>query len=1021
MARAGPRKRVYDDNWVLFPVAWRPRAGPRPAPSTTGSSTRASTRMLAWDVGDGWYSDGDGHAFDRYTGWAVHWHLLHWAAIDGDRRPEVRDRVIASAATWLRDLPAWCGRGRRACRSWAAPWATSSRPQRSRGSPRLQGVLPIDPGLARGIIDRNIRYHLDHDAIDPATDWFRVGIWGGAAGGARAVHARGCVGVGGARAGAARAAVRTTRSGPPPTRACPATGARPIEPAVDLVLRGSGYLVGPATRVGAGLGRLGAHGPPRRHPGTRLPADLRQVAVPLRLPADPDGRRRTTRTGRRYCWSRVRGGGIGHRGLVDDGGVGPDWTWTRHGVVGKGGRHDVTTVSIRSGDIWVRATGLRPRTRPGGGGQPAAGRGRRRAPSAGPRIADARMEAATDGGRWVAIRALAGFDRAVPSGPARGGADVNLVEAYSEQPTVSRVPSPPRRPAAGPRGRRPDGRSGPAPRARGDRARGHRSRHGAAPAPDGRGRPARRGRATPAEVTLGGWTFHGPALHVVRVGPDGAWLAAESVIAASGAFRAASAGARRGPPTGRRPCPRRHDRVPSRSMPGGRAVPGAVCRCSTHDGWSALGATRTGQASWMRDRRTPPGADGSSVPVAAPGRPMSGGVSLPPGPRGAHVPLRPPRRPAGARGRRVRGPRHVRGAARRPARHAAVVSWAQVAAAMTGGPALPPDAVLLTFDDGEDDHHRYVLPMLRNGASGGLLRDGPRPGGRAHRGPSHPRRARVALARQLREAVLDRLSPDDRARFLAAEAAQARHPFTDPVDDLKWVLQRDLADAASPILSHLVEQLAGPEPDVAEALHLDARQVADLHAAGMTLGGHTRDHVWLDFVEPVDARARWRHRGRSSRRSRPRAAGRSRTLRGHPRRSRARSWRRSGSRPRSRPRATDRTDRWRTRPGGRGGAGPGTHRPSRGSRPRVRCARHERAGPLRLRGLRRRGDRRRRCHRALGPGHPRRHPRPRPDASPRARDAGRCPGPRQPRRAAGRCGRRGGVRRPAASPPGAHG
>ncbi|MET0772614.1 MAG: polysaccharide deacetylase family protein [Candidatus Limnocylindrales bacterium] len=188
-------------------------------------------------------------------------------------------------------------------------------------------------------------------------------------------------------------------------------------------------------------------------------------------------------------------------------------------------------------------------------------------------------------------------------------------------------------------------------------------------------------------------------------------------------------------------------------------------------------------------------------------------------------------------------------------RHAAVVSWPQVAAAMAGGAALPPDAVLLTFDDGEDDHHRYVLPMLTaRGLSGTFFVMARDPAD----GLTVAHRIHVVLAflspAQLREAVLDRLSVVDRARFVTAEAEQARHPFSDPVDDLKWVLQRDLADAASPILSHLVEELAGPEPEVAAALHLDARQVADLHAAGMTLGGHTRDHVWIDFVDPTEAR-----------------------------------------------------------------------------------------------------------------------------------------------------------------------
>jgi peptidoglycan/xylan/chitin deacetylase (PgdA/CDA1 family) len=187
--------------------------------------------------------------------------------------------------------------------------------------------------------------------------------------------------------------------------------------------------------------------------------------------------------------------------------------------------------------------------------------------------------------------------------------------------------------------------------------------------------------------------------------------------------------------------------------------------------------------------------------------------------------------------------------------HATVVTWPQVATAMTGGAALPRHAVLLTFDDGEDDHHRYVLPMLaERGLSGTffvMARD-PR------EGLTVAHRIHVLLAYlspgQLRDAVLDGLAPDERTRYLAAAAAQARRPFPDPVDDLKWVLQRDLADAASPILSRLVEDLAGPEPDVAAALHLDERQIADLHAAGMTLGGHTRDHVWLDFVDHAQAR-----------------------------------------------------------------------------------------------------------------------------------------------------------------------
>lgn len=188
-------------------------------------------------------------------------------------------------------------------------------------------------------------------------------------------------------------------------------------------------------------------------------------------------------------------------------------------------------------------------------------------------------------------------------------------------------------------------------------------------------------------------------------------------------------------------------------------------------------------------------------------------------------------------------------------RHATIVGWPEVAAAIAGDLPLPSDAALLTFDDGEDDHHRYVLPMLAERGLPGtffvMARD-------PADGLTVAHRIHVVLGHmgpeQLRAAVLDRLSATDQARFLAAEAAQATHPFSDPIDDLKWVLQRDLAGAAGPILTALVEEHVGPEPDVARALHLDERQIAELHEAGMTLGGHTQDHVWLDFVGDVEAR-----------------------------------------------------------------------------------------------------------------------------------------------------------------------
>lgn len=190
------------------------------------------------------------------------------------------------------------------------------------------------------------------------------------------------------------------------------------------------------------------------------------------------------------------------------------------------------------------------------------------------------------------------------------------------------------------------------------------------------------------------------------------------------------------------------------------------------------------------------------------------------------------------------------------ARHRTIVGWAEVAEALAGGRPTPPDACLLTFDDGHDDHHRYVLPMLLERGLPGvffvLARD-------PADGLTLAHRIHVLLAhltpRQLRDAVVEALPLADQAAFVRAEADQATHPFSDPIDDLKWVLQRDLSVPAGPILSTLVERLVGPEPEVAAALHLSRVQLLDLAAAGMTLGGHTHGHRWLDHITRPDAAA----------------------------------------------------------------------------------------------------------------------------------------------------------------------
>lgn len=185
-------------------------------------------------------------------------------------------------------------------------------------------------------------------------------------------------------------------------------------------------------------------------------------------------------------------------------------------------------------------------------------------------------------------------------------------------------------------------------------------------------------------------------------------------------------------------------------------------------------------------------------------------------------------------------------------RIATPVAWTAVAATLRDGPPLPDDAVLLTFDDGLRDHHDVVLPRL---VARGLpaiffvlARD---PGD----GLTVGHRVHILLgtrsAATLRDQVLGGLARAERLRYASLERDIARTAPADPDDAWKRPLQRELAPSAGPILRSLVEATIGPEPDIAAALYLDERGRADLVAAGMTLGGHGREHPWLDHVGPA--------------------------------------------------------------------------------------------------------------------------------------------------------------------------
>ncbi len=170
-------KDLWPDNWVLFPVLpalIRRDAGRR---IDLPALDEALDWMVGHAVGDGWTSDGAGHALDLYSGWAIHWLLCWWATIDGHRRPRLAADVRRRARAWLRfiaPLIADDGGFPRFGRSLGYRFAIAA--------PFVQAALldidPLPSGVARSLAGRIVGRALADGALDPATDWFRIGVAG---------------------------------------------------------------------------------------------------------------------------------------------------------------------------------------------------------------------------------------------------------------------------------------------------------------------------------------------------------------------------------------------------------------------------------------------------------------------------------------------------------------------------------------------------------------------------------------------------------------------------------------------------------------------------------------------------------------------------------------------------------------------------------------------------------------------------------------------------------------------------
>jgi peptidoglycan/xylan/chitin deacetylase (PgdA/CDA1 family) len=188
--------------------------------------------------------------------------------------------------------------------------------------------------------------------------------------------------------------------------------------------------------------------------------------------------------------------------------------------------------------------------------------------------------------------------------------------------------------------------------------------------------------------------------------------------------------------------------------------------------------------------------------------------------------------------------------------HYAIVGLAALERAFASEASLPPNAALLTFDDGFVDHYDAVFPELRRrGLTGVFFVSG------STCGPD-PR----LLAVHKTQFLLARLGAQPFADAVLAECGSAHarlsHAATvfgrdrwEAADEqmVKRLINYELPfDEAEHVLEGLFTRHIGPSDAFARALYLDERLVREMASGGMVFGYHTRTHRMLSRLSVAD-------------------------------------------------------------------------------------------------------------------------------------------------------------------------
>jgi peptidoglycan/xylan/chitin deacetylase (PgdA/CDA1 family) len=192
-------------------------------------------------------------------------------------------------------------------------------------------------------------------------------------------------------------------------------------------------------------------------------------------------------------------------------------------------------------------------------------------------------------------------------------------------------------------------------------------------------------------------------------------------------------------------------------------------------------------------------------------------------------------------------------------RHYRICSVREVVAATRGEHHLPPNACLLTFDDGFLDHFTTVLPRLvARGITAGFYPPAAAvEGGRLL--DTHKIQLILAacddtgkLARRLLELIdgQEGVNGTPSGETLWRQHAIASRFDGPDVIFVKRVLQRGLPEAVRAALAQrLLEEYVGvDEATLAHELYMEPEHLRCMARLGMDVGGHGAAHVWLDSL-----------------------------------------------------------------------------------------------------------------------------------------------------------------------------